>query len=122
MTYRLLADLVVLLHGLFILFVIAGGPLLLRWPRLAWLHLPAAAWGVWIEFSGRICPLTPLEIHLRIAAGQAGYGGGFIAHYLLPIIYPPGLTSSLQYLLGGSVLLINGMIYGWLWLRRSAGK
>ena len=118
MLYRWLADAVVVVHGAFILFVIAGGLLLLRLPRLVWLHLPAAVWGAFIEFSGRICPLTPLENRLRLDAGVAGYGGGFVAHYLLPLIYPSGLTASLQYLLGGTVLLVNGAIYGWLWLCR----
>lgn len=118
MLYRWLADAVVVVHGAFILFVVVGGLLLLRWPRLAWLHLPAVVWGVWIEFSGWICPLTPLENRLRLDAGVAGYGGGFIAHYLLPLIYPPYLNPALQYLLGAIVLLINGTLYGWLWWRR----
>lgn len=118
MFYRVLADGVVIVHGVFILFVIAGALLVLRWPRLVWLHLPAVAWGVWIEFSGRICPLTPLENQLRLDAGLAGYGGGFIKHYLLALIYPPGLTAPMQHLLGATVLLVNATIYGWLLFRQ----
>ena len=110
----LAADLVVLLHFAFILFVVLGGLLVLRWPKLAWLHLPAAAWGVAIELRGGICPLTPLENALRRAAGEAGYGGGFIEHYLLPIIYPAALTRDIQLLLGLAVLLLNLAVYAWV--------
>lgn len=109
--YRLLADAVVLVHGLFILFVIAGGLLALRWPRLAWLHLPAAAWGALVELRHWICPLTPLENHLRRAAGEAGYAGGFVEQYLIPLIYPAGLTPQVQVWLGIAVLLINALVY-----------
>jgi hypothetical protein len=115
---RLLADLVVLLHALFIVFVVAGGLLVWRWPRIAWLHLPAAAWGAGIELFGGICPLTPLENQLRIAAGEAGYAGGFIGRYLLPVIYPEDLGRELQLLLGIGVLLVNTVIYGALLRRR----
>ncbi|WP_187672608.1 DUF2784 domain-containing protein [Zestomonas carbonaria] len=111
MLYRLLADAVVLVHGLFILFVIAGGLLALRWPRLAWLHLPAAAWGALVELRHWICPLTPLENHLRRAAGEAGYAGGFVEQYLIPLIYPAGLTPQVQVWLGIAVLLINALVY-----------
>jgi hypothetical protein len=113
-----LADLVVIVHGLFILFVVAGGLLVLRWPRVAWLHLPAAAWGVLIEWSGWICPLTPLENTLRQAAGQAGYSGGFVERYLLPLIYPAGLTPAVQLWLGAVVLAVNVAVYVLWWLRR----
>jgi len=113
-----LADLVVIVHGLFILFVVAGGLLVLRWPRVAWLHLPAAAWGVLIEWSGWICPLTPLENTLRQAAGQAGYSGGFVERYLLPLIYPAGLTPAVQLWLGAVVLALNVAVYALWWRRR----
>jgi hypothetical protein len=113
-----LADLVVIVHGLFILFVVAGGLLVLRWPRVAWLHLPAAAWGVLIEWSGWICPLTPLENTLRQAAGQAGYSGGFVERYLLPLIYPAGLTPAVQLWLGAVVLAVNVVVYVLWWRRR----
>ncbi|MBF6986459.1 DUF2784 domain-containing protein [Cupriavidus sp. IK-TO18] len=113
-----LADLVVIVHGLFIVFVVAGGLLVLRWPRLAWVHLPAAAWGVLIEWSGWICPLTPLENALRSAAGEAGYSGGFIERYLLPLIYPPGLTPAVQLWLGLVVLVVNVAVYAVWWRRR----
>ncbi|WP_454736830.1 DUF2784 domain-containing protein [Cupriavidus necator] len=117
-----LADLVVVAHGLFILFVVAGGLLALRWPRVAWLHLPAAAWGVLIEWFGWICPLTPLENTLRKAAGQAGYSGGFVERYLLPLIYPPGLTPAVQLWLGLVVLVVNVAIYALWWRRRRAAR
>lgn len=117
MSYAWLADGVLLLHLAFILFVVLGGLLLPRWPRLLWLHLPAASWGALIEFRGWICPLTPLENHLRHLAGEAGYTGDFIAHYLLPVIYPHGLTREIQLLLGLAVVLINAAAYAW-WYRR----
>jgi Protein of Unknown function (DUF2784) len=117
MPYRVLADLVLLLHFGFILFVTLGGLLLFRWPRIAYLHLPAAVWGVLIELAGRICPLTPLEQHLRQRGGEAGYTGDFIEHYLTATIYPSGLTRGIQIALGAIVLLLNGTVY-WLWWRR----
>lgn len=106
-----LADLVVVVHLLFILFVAAGALLLFRWPRLAWMHLPAAIWGVLVEWAGWICPLTPLENALRRAAGEAGYGGGFVERYLLPLIYPTGLTPAIQFALGAAVLVFNVAVY-----------
>ncbi|MDT3671990.1 MAG: DUF2784 domain-containing protein [Aromatoleum sp.] len=112
------ADLVVALHFAFILFVVAGGLLALRWPRLAWVHLPLVAWGAGIELIGWVCPLTPLENVLRRAAGQAGYAGGFIDHYLTPLIYPPGLTREHQLALGLFVTIVNVVIYGMIALRR----
>lgn len=121
MTAAVLADLVVLLHLAFILFVMLGGLLVLRRRRLMWLHLPVAAWGAAIEFVGWICPLTPLENRLRAAAGEAGYSGGFIEHYLIPLIYPAGLTRELQWLLGALVLLVNAAVY-WRVLRGRAGR
>ena len=117
MIASLAADAVLLLHGLFIAFVIGGAALLWRWPRLVWLHLPAAAWGAYVEFSGSLCPLTPLENQWRRAAGEQGYPGGFVEHYLLPLIYPEGLTRDVQWGLGVGVLLVNGLLYG-LWLAR----
>lgn len=111
MSPRLLADAVLLAHLAFILWAVFGGLLVLWRRRLAWLHLPALAWGVWIELSGRICPLTPLENHWRRLAGEAGYPGGFIEHYLLPLIYPAGLTRSGQLLLGLGLLAFNVLIY-----------
>jgi hypothetical protein len=107
----LLADLLVLAHLLFVAFVIAGGFLLQRWPRLAWLHLPAAAWGAAIEFTGGICPLTPLENRLRGLGGEGVYSGGFVEHYLLPILYPEHLTQLVQQGLGAVVIAVNLVAY-----------
>jgi hypothetical protein len=107
----LLADLVLLLHLAFIVFAVAGGWLLPRRPWLALLHAPALAWGVWIEASGGICPLTPLENRLRRAAGQQGYAGGFVEHYVVPLIYPQGLTPTLQWVLAGALVGINAAAY-----------
>ena len=119
MVYSLAADLLVLLHLAFIVFVVLGGLLVWRWWRVVFVHLPAVAWGVLLEFNGWLCPLTPWEQQLRQAAGEDGYSGSFIAHYLLPLIYPAGLTGNIQLLLGLGALLINLLIYGWLlWRRR----
>ncbi len=118
MLFRGLADGVAVLHFGFVIFVAAGGLLVLRRPRLAWLHLPAAAWGVGIELAGGVCPLTPLENWLRVRAGQAGYPGGFIEHYLLPVLYPAALTRSTQIWLGLAALALNLAIYGFLVARR----
>jgi len=118
MIERILADGVVVLHLGFILFVCFGGFLSLRWQRAAWLHLPAVLWAAAIEFRRGICPLTPLEQELRLAAGEAGYSGSFIEHYLLPIIYPAGLDERLQYILGALVIVINLAVYGWVLFRR----
>lgn len=112
MLYRLLADFVVLAHSAFVLFVVLGGLLALRWPRAAWAHLPAALWGAGIEFLGGICPLTPLENHLRRLGGEAGYAGGFVEHYVLPVLYPTGLTRGVQLALGTFVVVLNLGIYG----------
>ena len=120
MSYRILADLVVLLHLLFIVFVVVGGLLVLRWGRISLLHLPAAAWGSFIEFSGRICPLTPLENHFRHMAGLEGYAAGFIEHHLLSIIYPTGLTHEIQIVLGLLVVTLNLTVYAFI-LRRNYG-
>ncbi len=118
MGYSLLADGVVVVHGLFVLFVLLGGLAVLRWRRLAWLHVPAAVWGALIELAGGICPLTHLEVWLRRRAGEAGYEGGFIAHYLVPLVYPPGLTRSWQIALGLAVAALNLAVYGFMLLRR----
>lgn len=122
MIYRVLADAVVLFHFSFVLFVIMGGFLLRRWPRLVYLHVPIAVWGVLIEFAGWICPLTPLENHLRRLGGEAGYEGGFIDYYIIPVLYPGGLTRTLQYVLGIFALLINILAYVLYFRRRRAEK
>ena len=127
MLYGVVADLVVAAHLAFVGFVVLGGFAVPRWPRLAWVHLPAVAWGVGIEFSGAICPLTPVEQWLRAEAGVAGYEGDFIARYLLPVLYPAGLTRQAQLVLGGLACGINLAAYGW-WLhtarsaRRGGGR
>jgi len=121
MPYGLLADLVLLAHAGFVVFVVLGGLPVLRWPRLAWLHLPAVAWGAGIEFAGAICPLTPLEIHLRSLAGQQGYAGGFVEHYVFALLYPEGLTRNVQLALGLLVLVINALVYAIVWRRHRAG-
>lgn len=118
MVYRALADFVVLVHAAFVAFVIFGALLVLRRPLLAWLHVPAAVWGVLIEFAGWTCPLTPLENALRLRGGEAGYSGGFIEHYLLPILYPGGLTRNLQIVLGSLALALNLAVYGLVFARR----
>jgi hypothetical protein len=109
--YRLAADAVLLLHGAFILFAVLGGVFALRWRRAIWLHLPAAAWGVYVEASGTLCPLTTWENRLRLAAGDAGYEGSFVERYLLPLIYPEALTREVQWWLAGAVLVINLLVY-----------
>jgi hypothetical protein len=109
--YRFGADLVLLVHLLFIGFAIVGGIAVLRWHWLALVHLPAALWATVVELMGWVCPLTPLEVYLRVAAGDAGYSGGFIQHYLLPIVYPAGLTREIQWLLAALVVLVNAAIY-----------
>jgi len=116
--YRFLADAVLVLHLGFILFVVLGGLVVLRAPWLAWLHLPAVVWGVLIEVFGWICPLTPLENRLRALGGEGGYAGGFIEHYLTALIYPAGLTRSMQVALGVIVIAINLVIYIRLLTRR----
>ena len=107
----MLADLVVVIHSLFVLFVIFGGFLALRWWKMIYLHLPAVLWGAFIEFAGGICPLTPLENALRRGAGLAGYTGGFVEHYILPVLYPAGLTRNVQLVLGALVIGTNLLVY-----------
>ena len=117
MLYHALADTILLLHLAYILFVAFGGLAVLRWPRLAWMHLPAVLWGAWIEFVDWTCPLTPLESTLRQLGGNAGFGGDFIDHYLAATIYPEGLTRTAQIVLGTFVLAINVALYWRLWRR-----
>jgi hypothetical protein len=112
MIEKLIADILVLFHIGFILFVIFGGFLVLRWRLFIWLHLPCAVWGALIEFAGWICPLTPLENRLRNSAGSSGYSGGFIENYIIPLIYPIELTREIQYALGFGVIAINLCAYG----------
>jgi len=119
MLYATIANLLMIVHFLFVLFVILGGLLLFRWPRVAYVHLPAAAWGVLIELNHWICPLTPVEQSMRRAAGGEGYTGGFIDHYMTLLLYPEGLTPEIQWVLGAIVLLANAAIYGsWLLKRK----
>jgi hypothetical protein len=117
MIYRGLADLILLLHFGFIVFAVLGGMLALRWVWTPYLHLPVVAWGVFIELTGRVCPLTPLELSLRRTGGQAGYEGGFIEHYITPVIYPDGLTQSVQLGLAAALVVVNVVIYSWVWRR-----
>lgn len=113
---QITADMVVLFHLAFIVFVTAGGVLLFRWPGLVWLHGPCVVWAVTVQLTGWICPLTPLETALRRAAGGGGYDGGFVDHYVIPLIYPPGLTRDTQYLLGAIVVSVNLAIYAALFI------
>ena len=115
MIWRALADLVLLIHFAFIVFVIVGGFFSSRWRWLPWVHLPAVAWTVVLECLGWICPLTPLENLLRQASGEAGYAGGFLEHYLVQVVYPEALTPEIQIFIGLGVLLINGLAYGVAW-------
>jgi hypothetical protein len=111
MAYRFLADLVLVLHLAFVLFVALGGLLVLRWRRAAWVHLPAAAWGAVVMFTGWICPLTPFEKELRGWGGEAGYQGGFVEHYVVSLLYPAGLTRGIQVAIGLGVILLNVAVY-----------
>ena len=117
MSYRLAADAVLVLHLAFVLAAVAGGLAVVWRPRLAWVHVPIVLWAAWIELSGRICPLTPLENHFRRLAGQAGYEGGFIEHYIVALLYPGGLTRGIQIALGVGVLVLNLGLYSWAWRR-----
>jgi hypothetical protein len=113
-----LAAAVVIVHLSFAAFAFLGGLLVLRWPRIAWVHLPAAVWATYVELSGRICPLTPLENSLRLQAGLDPYSGDFIARYIFPVLYPTGLTREVQTALGITVIVINLAVYAWAWRRR----
>lgn len=115
MVYLVLANLVLMTHLVFIFFVVLGGLLALRWRWVVWLHLPAAVWAMVIEFTDWMCPIAVLEINWLQAAGKAGYAGGFIEHYLIPLIYPAGLTSTVQLLLGFGVFVTNALVYSLVW-------
>ena len=118
MTYAFLADLTVFVHFAFIVFVVGGGLLVRFWPKLVWAHLTAAAWGAYVSLANKICPLTPLENWLSRQAGRAGYAGGFMEQHLFWLIYPAGLTHTVQRLLGLGVIVLNVAVYAWLWSRR----
>jgi hypothetical protein len=121
MIYRLLADFVLIVHAAFVVFVMLGALLVLRWPRVAWVHVPVVLWGAGIEFLGGICPLTPLENHWRRLAGQQGYPGDFVEHYIVSFLYPDGLTRTVQVVLGLFALAVNAGIY-FVVLRRRADR
>jgi|SRR5581483_2814981 len=125
MAYRVLADCLVVLHLAFVIFVLFGALLLPRRPHVAWLHLPAVLWGALVEVNAWICPLTPWEQQLRRIAGQSGYEGGFVEHYLLPVLYPAGLTPRIQLVLGAMVIIVNVVLYAWAfgrWRKRAFGR
>jgi hypothetical protein len=117
MLARALADAVVVAHLAFIVFVLLGGFWVLRRPAVAWLHLPALAWGAYAELTSTVCPLTPLENLLRSAGGEEGYGGTFVDRYVMPVIYPPGLTPAMQTAIGAGLLLLNAALYAYAWRR-----
>jgi hypothetical protein len=112
--FELLAALVVATHLAFVVFATLGGLLALRWPRIAWVHLPAAAWAAFVELSSGLCPLTPLENELRTRAGLDYYSGDFVANYIFPVLYPEGLTRDAQIAVGGFVIVMNVVAYGWV--------
>jgi hypothetical protein len=122
MLLRAAADVVVAVHAAFVVFVVAGALLALRWPRIAWVHVPAAAWGAFIEFRGQICPLTPLEHYLRERGQASTYQGDFIAHYVLPLLYPERLTRNTQIWLGGVAFIINILLYSYVARKRRQGR
>ena len=117
-TYALLAALVVVLHVAFVAVASLGSLAVLRWPRFAWVQVPSAAWAAYVEFSGRICPLTPLENSLRRAAGLELYAGDFVARYVFPVLYPEGLTREAQFAIGAVVVVLNVSVYAWMLVRR----
>ena len=119
MAYRTLADVTVLVHLAFVAFAVGGGLLAARWPRVVWLHLPAAAWAVFVELFGWVCPLTPLENWLRAKGGAPAYSSGFIEQYLVPVLYPAGLSRELQWALAGLVVVANALAYAWVLRRRA---
>ena len=121
MIYATLADTTLVLHLAFIVFIVLGGLFAARWPRVVWVHLPAAAWGVLIELGGWICPLTPLENWLRQQAGEQGFSGTFVERYLLPIVYPEALTRNVQFALAALVFIVNVGVYALVW-RASRSK
>lgn len=113
MAYHLLADIITVLHLAFVVFVLLGGFLVLRWRRSVWFHVPAVLWGAVVEWAGWVCPLTPLENWLRLKGDVRGYAGGFVEHYLGPVLYPEALTSEIQVALGGLVVVVNLLVYGY---------
>jgi len=113
MAYRLLADIITVLHLAFVAFVLLGGFLVLRWRRSIWIHGPAVLWGAVVEWAGWVCPLSPLENWLRLKGDVRGYAGGFVEHYLVPVLYPEALTPGIQVALGGLVIAVNLMVYGY---------
>ena len=119
--YPLLADLVLIVHLAFVVFVLCGWLLVLKWRWVAWLHLPAAIWGAVVEFTGWICPLTPLENWVREQGGESAYPSDFITQYLLPVLYPGDLTRNIQLLLGTGVVVLNAVVYWWLWRMQARG-
>ncbi len=122
MIFQVLADLTVGVHFAFVLFVVFGGLLVIKRPAVAWLHVPAAAWGAWIEFAGWICPLTPLENRLRARGGEATYDASFVERYVMPILYPEALTREVQFVLGGLVVVVNVVVYAAAFTRRRRAR
>ena len=122
MIYRVAADFVLLTHFAFIVLVVAGGLVVFRYAGFVWIHLPAACWGAFVELTHRICPLTTLENYLRVRAGQEGYADSFVEHYILPVIYPAGLTRDIQFVLAGMVIAVNVIIYATILLRKKRQK
>ena len=122
MIFQVLADLTVGVHFAFVLFVMFGGLLVIKRPAVAWLHVPAAAWGAWIEFAGWICPLTPLENRLRARGGEATYDASFVERYVMPILYPEALTREVQFVLGGLVVVVNVVVYAAAFTRRRRAR
>lgn len=118
--YLWLANLIIVVHFLFIVFVLLGGLLVLRWPKVIWLHVPAICWGFMVELNGWLCPLTPWENHFRELAGKLVYEGDFIGEYVVPLIYPLNLTREMQYLFAAIVVLVNLTVYYFVWRRRRA--
>lgn len=122
MIYSIAADFFLVFHFLFIVFVLTGGLFTLRFRWAPAIHIPAAAWGAFVEITGRLCPLTTIEVWLRRAAGDSGYSESFIEHYLYPVIYPDGLTRELQFGFAGMVILLNAVIYGWVIYRHRKSR
>jgi len=117
MPYRLLADIVVIIHFVFVIFALFGGILVLKWKQVIWIHIPAVIWAAMVEMAGWVCPLTPLEYWLRSHLQMSSYQLSFVEHYILPILYPAQLTRSMQIGLGLFVVLINVAIYYFVWKR-----
>ena len=120
--YAFLANSTFAVHLAFIGFVVLGGLLVLRWPRVAWVHVPCALWGALVELLGWVCPLTPIEQAFRLQAGERAFGASFLEHYVIPLLYPGALTREIQIGLGLGVVLLNALAYGWVWRRRTARR